>query len=58
MRLRIYLKSPLSGLAQHFHPLVGPNACVSPSFVLVMVVQEYYACYPSLTPFGLSLGSD
>ena len=55
---RICLRYPLSGLAQHFHPLVGPNACVSPSFNLIMVVQEYYACYPSPTLFSLGLGSD
>ena len=48
----------LSGLIQHFHQLVVPIACVSPSFILVMVVQEYYTCFPSPTPFGLGLGSD
>ena len=47
-----------TGLTQHIHQLVVLNVCVSPSFIRVMVVQEYYACFPSPTPFGLGLGSD
>ena len=32
--------------------------CVTCAFYCISIVQEFFACYPSATPFGLTLGPD
>ena len=58
MVARICLGNPPTGLDLHFQSQDGPHFYVTPWLRRLMSGTGIFACFPSPTPFGLSLGAD
>jgi hypothetical protein len=57
-RLRICLESPPTGLHRDFRHPDGLPFCVPPSLKRCSGGTGILTCFPSATPFGLTLGTD
>ena len=55
---RIYLRNPPTGLNQDIQRLDGLPSCVTPSLKCYFDGTRILTRFPSVTPFGLTLGAD